>query len=180
MRKQEQTLRDLVKSFGEMAKEAQLPFQTGSHGIPAVLDRSQLKEHIRYCSWNIEWMDYFFKDDATFHTTNPNADIGDVDLLCKNIGAAVAEMDPDVLTILEGPGNLTRMQLFQKTYLGDVFQCFGFVLLFKVLFVTNSRSGINGGSQRIYILVRNDSKVKNPEVYVEVGFMLWLQILLDD
>ena len=127
LRKQEDTFREVVKAFRKTASLSQAVFleNQGVRGIPAVLDRSKLRPHVRYCSWNIEWMDYFYADDNTFHITNPKNSIKDVHKICSNIASAVLEMDPDVLTILEGPGSLVRMELFNTKYLNGSFDCFG-------------------------------------------------------
>ena len=113
-----------------MAKNAQIPSDSNFSGIPTILNRDGLREHFRYCSWNIEWMDYFFKDDNTFHTSNSSAGITDVVDLCKRIASAITDINPDVISILEGPSSILRMDLYQKTYLEDSFDCFGFVLIF--------------------------------------------------
>lgn len=123
-KKREDTFRKVVKSFREMAKK-QMPLTGDFRGIPTILDRETMRDHFRFCSWNIEWMDYFFKDDLTFHVSNPKNGISDVNELCTKIALAITDINPDVISILEGPSSILRMDLFQKTYLKDSFECFG-------------------------------------------------------
>ena len=56
-------------------------------------------------------------------------DITDVHELCTGIAGAIDELDPDVLSIEEGPANSARMNEFIDKYLGGRFQCFGYIAL---------------------------------------------------
>merc|ERR1712137_303799 len=148
-REQEAIFRTIIKKFQESARLTQLAFRD-PRSIPVVLDRTGLENDLRYCSWNIEWMDYFYESDTEFKKTNPSNGISDVHELCSRIGCAIKEISPDVLAILEGPVSLARMELFVTKYLESKYTCFG---------------GIDGGSQRIYVLVRKDSIIKNAALY---------------
>lgn len=117
-----------MKTFRESALSTQGQVcQTES--IPVILERETLREHLRYCNWNIEWMDYFFESETEFKRDNPSCGISDVHDLCTRIGKAIQELNPDVLAILEGPASLARMELFNVTFLQGAFQCFGYALL---------------------------------------------------
>eukprot|EP00339_Tiarina_fusa_P005659 CAMPEP_0117006954 /NCGR_PEP_ID=MMETSP0472-20121206/7000_1 /TAXON_ID=693140 ORGANISM="Tiarina fusus, Strain LIS" /NCGR_SAMPLE_ID=MMETSP0472 /ASSEMBLY_ACC=CAM_ASM_000603 /LENGTH=279 /DNA_ID=CAMNT_0004708571 /DNA_START=277 /DNA_END=1113 /DNA_ORIENTATION=- len=141
-----------------MAKHNQALFEEDNEfRLPVVLHRSELAPSVRYCSWNIQWMDWFFQDDKTILQSNLKQSLTDVPTLCTKIGQAIEEIDPDVLTVLEGPRALKRMKLFQRTFLDNKFDCFG---------------GIDGGSQRTYILIKKNSVVRNPCVFEEANDFL--------
>jgi hypothetical protein len=117
------------------------------------LDRS---EKLRVVSWNIEWMNHWFigYGQAAFRAENPRSGINDTDALCQRVAQVVNALDPDVLTVYEGPSDTREMELFVREYLSDAngntsFDVFG---------------GLGRGSQRIYALVRKDSAFANPEI----------------
>mmetsp|Transcript_20255 Transcript_20255/g.51376 ORF Transcript_20255/g.51376 Transcript_20255/m.51376 type:complete len:629 (-) Transcript_20255:126-2012(-) len=114
---------------------------------------------VRILQWNIEWMDYFFKSDTEFYDKeNLSADLTDVPELCSRIGAAILEIDPDVMCIEEGPCSLERMELFNKTYLRDRYTCLG---------------GLDGYTQRIFICFKKQNTVlSNPRPCDEANELL--------
>merc|ERR1712137_1422849 len=57
-------LRRLLKSFQRQVQKSLQDQQRPTGSVPVELDRSKLPLHVRYCNWNIEWMDRFFKDDT--------------------------------------------------------------------------------------------------------------------
>jgi hypothetical protein len=74
--------------------------------------------------------------------------------LCRRVAEVVKKLDPDVLTIEEGPSDIREMELFASTYLVDgngnlLFDIFG---------------GIDGRSQKIYTLVKKGGALINPEI----------------
>jgi hypothetical protein len=105
---------------------------------------------LRYVSFNIEWMDYFFKSDTEFHSSNVGADIADVAVLCGNIAFAIRQLAPDLLAIIEGPGSVAKMDLFQRTYLNDEFDV-----------IAND----DLGTQSLYFLVRRGGPVTGAALY---------------
>eukprot|EP01094_Clydonella_sp_ATCC50884_P026950 TRINITY_DN7549_c0_g1_i1.p1 TRINITY_DN7549_c0_g1~~TRINITY_DN7549_c0_g1_i1.p1 ORF type:complete len:707 (+),score=257.16 TRINITY_DN7549_c0_g1_i1:56-2122(+) len=116
---------------------------------PAV---NNLHGNVRFCNWNIEWMDHFFEDDTKMRTTYPEGELKDVDALCKAIASTIDTINPDVLAIEEGPSTIERMQLYVRLYLGDRFECFG---------------GDDGMEQKIFILVRKGGPVNNARTFPE-------------
>ena len=112
---------------------------------------------MRIVNWNIEWMNNWFvgKGEIAFRTHNPGQGITDVADLCRRVAGVVNRLDPDVLTIEEGPSDKREMELFSKTYLVDengnsLFDVFG---------------GIDKKplSQKNYTLVKRGG-LKNPEI----------------
>lgn len=111
---------------------------------------------MRIVNWNIEWMNDWFVGggNVAFRTDNDRRGITDVADLCRRVAEVVKKLDPDVLTIEEGPSDIREMELFANTYLVDgngnlLFDIFG---------------GIDGGSQKIYTLVKKGGALTNPEI----------------
>ncbi len=109
---------------------------------------------MRLLDWNIEWMNNWFVGGGAvaFRQNHPSTGIVSVDDLCKRVAGVVKNINPDVLTVQEGPSDIREMELFVRTYLldaqgNDLFDIFG---------------GIDGGSQKVYILVKKGGKFSNP------------------
>lgn len=109
---------------------------------------------MRIVNWNIEWMNDWFvgRGSVAFRHDNPRRGITDVADLCRRVASVVNNLDPDVLSIEEGPSDIREMELFVGTYLIDgqgnrLFDIFG---------------GIDGGAQKLYTLVKKGGKFKNP------------------
>ncbi len=109
---------------------------------------------MRIVNWNIEWMNDWFigGGSVAFRQNNPQKGITDVADLCRRVTSVVNNLDPDVLTIEEGPSDIREMELFVETYLIDgqgntLFDVYG---------------GIDGGSQKIYTLVKKGGELTNP------------------
>jgi hypothetical protein len=111
---------------------------------------------VRIVNWNIEWMNDWFVGGGSvaFRQDNPRRGITDVADLCRRVASVVKSLDPDVLTIEEGPSDIREMELFVETYLIDgqgngLFDIFG---------------GIDGGAQKIYTLVKKGGEFRNPVI----------------
>lgn len=111
---------------------------------------------MRIVNWNIEWMNDWFvgKGSVAFRQNNPRRGITDVADLCRRVASVVNNLDPDVLTIEEGPSDIREMELFVETYLIDgqgnrLFDIFG---------------GIDGGAQKLYTLIRKEGEFRNPVI----------------
>jgi hypothetical protein len=103
----------------------------------------------RFVQFNIEHMEAFFASDDAF--------AGDAGEVSKRVAAVVGELDPDVLAIEEGPSSLARMRLFVGAYLRDGYECLG---------------GFDGGSQRIYLLVKRNGLVSDAAVFGDMDAYL--------
>jgi exonuclease III len=107
-------------------------------------------------NWNIEWMNDWFVGGGSvaFRQDNPRRGITDVADLCGRVASVINNLNPDVLTIEEGPSDIREMELFVETYLIDgqgnrLFDIFG---------------GIDGGAQKIYTLVKKGGEFRNPVI----------------
>jgi hypothetical protein len=109
---------------------------------------------MRIVNWNIEWMDDWFVGGGKvgFLEDNPPKGITDVADLCERVATVIKDLDPDVLTIEEGPSDIREMNLFVRTYLTDAKGD----RLFNVLI------GPDGGAQKLYALVKRGGKFSNP------------------
>lgn len=103
---------------------------------------------MRILNWNIEWMNRWFvgNREVAFRESHEPSGIRDVAALCRRVASVIDALDPDVLTLQEGPSDRAEMLLFSDQYLlgadnSPRFEIFG---------------GIDGGAQKIYILVKKD------------------------
>jgi len=111
---------------------------------------------VRIVNWNIEWMNDWFVGGGSvaFRQDNPRRGITDVADLCRRVASVISNLNPDVLTIEEGPSDIREMELFVETYLIDgqgnrLCDIFG---------------GIDGGAQKIYTLVKKGGEFRNPVI----------------
>lgn len=111
---------------------------------------------MRILNWNIEWMnDWFVGGNAVaFRDSYERTGITDVAALCQRVAGVIKALEPDAVTIQEGPSDIREMLLFTDNYLTDstgqpLFDVFG---------------GIDGRAQKIYTLVRRDGEFENPEI----------------
>ena len=76
---------------------------------------------MRIVDWNIEWMNDWFVGggNVAFREDNPRKGITDVAALCTRVANVVKGLNPDVLTIQEGPSDIREMALFVENYLTD-------------------------------------------------------------
>ena len=108
---------------------------------------------MRIMNWNIEWMNNWFVGygELEFKKDHPSSGITNIDKLCTRVANVIKSLDPDVLTIQEGPSDIREMKLFVDNYLTDaegdiLFDVFG---------------GIDGGAQKLYTLIKIKGKYKN-------------------
>lgn len=117
---------------------------------------------MRIVNWNIEWMNDWFVgyNEVAFRASrlseNSNKNITDVDDLCKRVAKVITDMKPDVLLVEEGPSDIREMQLFVTDYLNGDFSVLG---------------GIDGGSQKIYALVKNGGKYEGAQIPTDAPTM---------
>lgn len=111
---------------------------------------------MRIVNWNIEWMNNWFvgTGSVAFRQNNLGRGVTDVADLCRRVASVVKNLDPDVLTIEEGPSDIREMELFAETYLVDgqgnaLFDIFG---------------GIDGRSQKLYTLIKKGGEFRNPTI----------------
>lgn len=109
---------------------------------------------MRIVNWNIEWMNDWFVGGGSvaFRQDNPRKGITDVVALCTRVASVVKGLDPDVLTIQEGPSDIREMILFVDTFLADNLG----ESLFDIFI------GMNGGAQKIYAFVKKGGEFTNP------------------
>ncbi len=109
---------------------------------------------MRILNWNIEWMNDWFVGggDVAFRPDNPRRSITDVAELCQRVANVMTNLDPDVLTIVEGPSDIREMILFAETFLSDEHSN----ELFHVI------GGVDGGAQKVYALVKKGGAFRNP------------------
>lgn len=107
---------------------------------------------MRIVNWNIEWMNNWFVGygELAFRQDNQQAGITDVAALCTRTASVVNALDPDVLTIEEGPSDIHEMELFVTTYLQDAQGNAAYVVL----------GGLDGGAQKLYTLVKKQGEFK--------------------
>jgi hypothetical protein len=79
---------------------------------------SVVRGKVRFMNWNIEWMSHFFATEGVeILDKNIEAGLNDIPALAGAIAKCILEMDPDVLSIEEGPPSSKQMDLFIATYL---------------------------------------------------------------
>jgi exonuclease III len=110
---------------------------------------------MRLVNFNIEWMNDWFMggNKVAFRQDNPRRGIENVDALAKRVASLILSVDPDVLTIEEGPSDIREMQLFVSTYL-----CANNMPGYDIL------GGIDGKSQKIYALVKKNGRLANAQL----------------
>ena len=116
--------------------------------------------------WNIEWMNNWFVGGSAvdFRDTHGRTGITDVDDLCRRVADVIKKLEPDVVTIQEGPSDVREMLLFTNGFLINnanqpLFDVFG---------------GLGGGAQKIYVLVRRggaleDARIPDDEATVSLA-----------
>ncbi len=102
---------------------------------------------LKITTFNAEWMVSFFKAnepvilssyDGGSHGPIKREAIDDVKALCRRIGTMLKRINPDVLTIVEGPPHKDQMEAFVAEYLDDGYGVFSH----------------DGTDQNIHLLVR--------------------------
>ena len=106
---------------------------------------------MRLMDWNIEWMNNWFVGNGQVAWHNYNSGIANVRALAGRVANVITAVDPDVLTIQEGPSDPREMELFIADCLSGadgqpLFDAFG---------------GLDGGSQKVYTLVKRGGELRN-------------------
>ena len=101
--------------------------------------------------WNIEWMNNWFLGNGQVAWRQSHSGITNVADLAQRVVNVITAIDPDVLTLQEGPSDPREMDLFINDFLSDsngqpLFDPFG---------------GIDGGAQKIYTLVKRGGAFQN-------------------
>ena len=115
---------------------------------------------MKLVNWNIEWMNNWFEGygKVKFRQDYPEKGLTDINELCMRVASVIKQLDPDVLTVEEGPSDIREMELFVDKYLKKD--------------NSNSLFYIFGGfgkrdQQRNYALVKKTGKFRNPNVSVD-------------
>ncbi len=100
---------------------------------------------MRIVNWNIEWMNDWFVggNHIAFRSANPGKGISNVAALCQRVAGVIGALQPDLLTVQEGPSDRAEMELFVQQHLGGAYQVLG---------------GLDGRAQKIYALVRHGGR----------------------
>jgi hypothetical protein len=105
---------------------------------------------MKIVNWNIEWMNDWFTPISAgppaWRVDNPGRGITDVAVLAQRVAHVIRTLEPDVVTIQEGPSRQGEMQLFVDDFLDGDFQVLG-------------PSG--RGTQRLFTLVRKNGAVEH-------------------
>jgi hypothetical protein len=103
---------------------------------------------LRIATYNIEWMNNLFVKGEDELRTKPGKGMGrfpsDPRGVAKRIAGVIADLDAHIIGVQEGPARVSQLQFFSNEFLGGRY----------------TASGIESGSQSIYVLVRNDCPVK--------------------
>ena len=114
---------------------------------------------MRIMNWNIEWMNNWFVGGSQVDWRQSYNGINSVASLAQRVANVITTIDPDVITIQEGPSDPREMALFVGDFLSDqnnqpLYDVFG---------------GIDGGAQKIYALVKIDGDYRNPSLSTDAG-----------
>lgn len=109
---------------------------------------------MRVMDWNIEWMNNWFVGNQQVAWRQSNTGIDDVAALAQRVANVILSIDPDVITIQEGPSDSEEMELFVSDFLSDR----NSQPLYRIL------GGIDGGAQKVYILVKINGDFINPQI----------------
>lgn len=120
------------------------------HLIDCITTPKKQAGELRHLQWNIEWMDYFYGDDGSFLQSNRSAEITNVPELCQRIATAIKDLDPDVISVEEGPSTLAKMKLFVDSFLGGQYVVIG---------------GLENLTQQLFLLIRKNGPVTHPEIH---------------
>ncbi len=106
---------------------------------------------MRLMDWNIEWMNNWFVGNGQVAWRQQHSGIASVAGLARRVANVITAIDPDVLTLQEGPSDPREMDLFVNGFLSDasgqpLFDAFG---------------ELDGGAQKIYALVKRGGALMN-------------------
>lgn len=109
---------------------------------------------MRILDWNIEWMNNWFVGGSQAAWRISNTGIADVQALAQRVANLIRGLDPDVLTVQEGPSDRDEMQLFIDDFLSDAND--------QALY--DQFGGFDGGAQKTYTLVKRNGQFRNPQL----------------
>jgi endonuclease/exonuclease/phosphatase family metal-dependent hydrolase len=106
---------------------------------------------MKIMNWNIEWMNNWFIGGGAVEWRDTHAGIASVAALARRVANVIRAVDPDVLTLQEGPSDPQEMGLFVDGFLANgngqrLFDIFG---------------GLDGGAQKTYMLVKRAGDFEN-------------------
>ena len=106
---------------------------------------------MKLMDWNIEWMNNWFVGNGQVALRSSHSGIADVRALAQRVVNVITAIDPDVLTLQEGPSDPREMALFVNDFLPDtngqpLFDAFG---------------GLDGRAQKVYTLVKRAGEFRN-------------------
>lgn len=107
---------------------------------------------MRLMTWNIEWMNKWFVGGGTVAWKPDGGTIKEVKKLAERVAKVIQAVDPDVLTVQEGPSDRQEMALFVSDCLKNADGKPAFDIL----------GGLDGGAQKPYILVKRGGAMTNP------------------
>jgi hypothetical protein len=112
---------------------------------------------MRLMDWNIEWMNNWFIGNGQVQWHNFHTGIANVRALADRVAGVITAIDPDVLTLQEGPSDPREMDLFITNCLSDVngqplYDIFG---------------GLDGGAQKVYTLIKCGGGLTNIRLAVD-------------
>ncbi len=107
---------------------------------------------MRLMDWNIEWMNNWFVGNGQIGWRISHRGIESVQNLAQRVANVILSIDPDVLTIQEGPSDPREMDLFVDGFLTDSGQK-----------LYNTFGGVDGRAQKVYILVKQNGKLNNAQ-----------------
>ena len=99
---------------------------------------------MRLMDWNIEWMNNWFVGNRRLAWRESHRGIADIEALAERVADVITSVDPDVLTIQEGPSDPREMNLFVDDFLSDA----NGQPRFEVL------GGLDGRAQKNYTLAK--------------------------
>ncbi|MEE9189258.1 MAG: endonuclease [Candidatus Neomarinimicrobiota bacterium] len=106
---------------------------------------------MQFMDWNIEWMNKWFVGGGQVAWRQSHSGIANVADLAQRVANVITAIDPDVLTLQEGPSDPNEMGLFINDFLlGSNGQP-----LFDQL------GGIDGSAQKIYTLIKRGGLFQN-------------------
>ena len=109
---------------------------------------------MKIINWNIEWMnDWFVHGKIAFKDKvikNQKVTVSNVENLGKRVANVIKDLNPDLMTIQEGPSDIKEMQLFVDKHLKSSNKT-----VYEVL------EGFDKGAQKMYALVKKNGEMSN-------------------
>jgi len=131
---------------------------------------------MKLMDWNIESMNNWFVGGGQVGWRDSHHGIASVSELVQRVANVIKSVDPDVLTLQEGPSDPREMALFINDFLLDanghpLFDAFG---------------GLDGGAQKVYTFVKKQGAFRkilgllmttSLSVYSTNGWLMWMAML---